>query len=103
MLARSGLVGKKTSRPYLGPSEAIFSMDRKNPKNNKILLIFPYFPGVGPLLLSTRGGGIGTKYFFELHRVGMQLRKVMLVFMVCSALERMAHHRIINYFLTPGG
>ena len=59
MSARSGLVGKKSSRPYLGPSEAIFSMDWKNPKNCKILHIFAYFPGVGPLLLSTRGGGIG--------------------------------------------
>ena len=53
MSARSGLVGKKSSRPYLGPSEAIFSMDRKNPKKCKILPIFAYFPGVGPLLLST--------------------------------------------------
>ena len=40
MLARPGLVGKKSSRPHLGPSEAIFSMDRKNPKNAKILSIF---------------------------------------------------------------
>ena len=40
MLARSGLVGKKSSRPYLGPSEAIFSIGRKNPKNAKILPIF---------------------------------------------------------------
>ena len=41
MSARSGLVGKKSSWPYLGPSEAIFSMDRKNPKISKILPIFP--------------------------------------------------------------
>ena len=41
MSARSGLVGNKSSRPYLGPSEAIFSMDRKNPKNARILPIFP--------------------------------------------------------------
>ena len=61
MSARSGLVGKKSSRPYLGPSEAILSMDRKNPKNCKILPIFVYFPGVGPLLLSTRGGEIGSQ------------------------------------------
>ena len=40
MLARSGLVGKKSSRPHLGPSEAIFSMDRKNPKNAKKKCIF---------------------------------------------------------------
>ena len=39
MLARSGLVGKKSSRPHLGPSEAIFSMDRKNQKNAKFLPI----------------------------------------------------------------
>ena len=52
MLARSELVGKKSSRPYLGPSEAIFSMDRKNAKN----CIFCLFFLGGPLLLSTRGG-----------------------------------------------
>ena len=40
MSARSGLVGKNASRPYLGPSEAIFSIGRKNPKNAKILPIF---------------------------------------------------------------
>ena len=40
MLARSGLVGKRTSRPYLGPSGPIFCVGRKNPKNPKILLIF---------------------------------------------------------------
>ena len=33
MLARSGLVGNKSSWPYLGPSEAIFSIGPKNPKN----------------------------------------------------------------------
>ena len=38
MSARSGLVGKKSSWPYLGPSEAIFSMDRKNQKLPKICL-----------------------------------------------------------------
>ena len=48
MSARSGLVGKKSSRPYLGPSEAIFSMDRKNPKNAKILPIFLGGP-MGPI------------------------------------------------------
>ena len=54
MSARSGLVGKKSSWPYLGPSEAIFSIDRKNQKNAKILPIFlggpmgPYSPGLGP-------------------------------------------------------
>ena len=40
MLARSGLVGKKSSWPYLGPSEAICSIDRKNAKNAEILPIF---------------------------------------------------------------
>ena len=48
MSARSGLVGKKSSRPYLGPSEAIFSIGRKNPKNAKILLIFLGGP-MGPI------------------------------------------------------
>ena len=31
---------KKSSRPYLGPSEAIFSMDQKNPKNVKKIAYF---------------------------------------------------------------
>ena len=39
---------KKSSRPYLGPSEAIFSMDRKNQKNAKILPIFLGGP-MGPI------------------------------------------------------
>ena len=47
MLARSGLVGKKSSRPYLGPSKAIFSMDRQNPKNARILVVFALFSLVG--------------------------------------------------------
>ena len=66
MSARSGLVGKKSSRPYLGPSEAIFSMDRKNPKNAKTLPIFLGGP-MGPIhpvwalaaIHPTRGGAIG--------------------------------------------
>ena len=45
---------EKSSRPYLGPSEAIFSIGRKNRKNAKNLPIFlgwpmgPYSPGLGP-------------------------------------------------------
>ena len=42
MLARSVLVGKKSSWPYLGPSEAIFSMDRKNPKKCQKFVYFPW-------------------------------------------------------------
>ena len=42
MLARSGLVGKKSSWPYLGPSQAIFSMDQKIKKNAKMLPFFFY-------------------------------------------------------------
>ena len=48
MLARSGLLGKKSSRPYLGPSEAIFSIGRKNGKNANILPIFLGGP-MGPI------------------------------------------------------
>ena len=48
MSARSGLVGNKSSWPHLGPSEAIFSMDRKNTKNTKILPIFLAGP-MGPI------------------------------------------------------
>ena len=61
MSARSGLAEKKSSRPYLGPSEAIFSMDRKNPKNVKILPIFPVWalaaihPGWGNRSLGDTG------------------------------------------------
>ena len=39
---------KRSSWPYLGPSEVIFSMDRKNAKNDKMLLIFPGGP-MGPI------------------------------------------------------
>ena len=48
MSVRSGLVGNKSSWPYLGPSQAISSMDRKNPKNAKTL---PFSLGgpMGPL------------------------------------------------------
>ena len=60
MSARSGLVGKKSSRPYLGPSEAIFSIDRKNPKNVKIL---PIFLG-GPM---SRGHGQAPVLFLVKH------------------------------------
>ena len=55
MWARSGSAGKKSSRPHLGPSHAIFSMDRKNPKNAKFLPIFlggcPIFLGGCPIFL----------------------------------------------------
>ena len=64
MLARSGLVGNKSSRPYLGPSEAIFFMDRKNQKNEKKKCLFflggalaAIHPGWGNryVLMSARG------------------------------------------------
>ena len=45
-VGRSGLVGKKSSWPYLGPSEAIFSIGRK--KKGQFLLIFLGWP-VGPI------------------------------------------------------
>ena len=63
MLARSGLVGKKSSWPHLGQSEAIFSMDRKTKKKQKGLVYlvgqWALFTRFGPLQLSTRGGEIG--------------------------------------------
>ena len=48
MLARSGLVGKNSSRPHLGPSLAIFCMGWKNRKNKEILPIFLGGP-IGPI------------------------------------------------------
>ena len=39
---------KKTSWPHLGPSQAIFSMDRKNAKNVKKNAYFPWW-AIGPL------------------------------------------------------
>ena len=48
MLARSGLVGKNSSRPHLGPSLAIFCVGRKNRKNVEISLIFLGGP-MGPI------------------------------------------------------
>ena len=59
MSAKSGLVGKKSSWPHLGPSGPIFCVGRKNRKNVKQIAYFCYFTGLGPLLLSTRGGAIG--------------------------------------------
>ena len=53
MLARSGLVGNKSSWPHLGPSQAIFSMDRQKSKNRTNIVYFswwangPYSPGLG--------------------------------------------------------
>ena len=72
MSARSGLVGKKSSRPYLGPSEAIFSIGRKNPKNAKILPISLGGP-MGPLRpvwgtyqeVSRRGSGGGSQATYQ--------------------------------------
>ena len=40
MSAKSGLVGKKSSRPYLGPSEAIFSIGRKIKKKCQTFFLF---------------------------------------------------------------
>ena len=45
MSARSGLAGKKSSWPYLGPSQAIFSMDWTNAKH---VIFLPIFLG-GPM------------------------------------------------------
>ena len=59
MSARSALVGKKTS-------EAFYPWTGKNEKNT-FFCLFPLvgqwalFTRCGPLLLSTRGGGIGTQ------------------------------------------
>ena len=57
MSARSGLVGKKSSWPHLGPSEAIFSIGRKNRKNAKILPIFLGGP-MGPIHPVWGSGGV---------------------------------------------
>ena len=68
MSARSGLVGEKSSWPYLGPSEATFCIGQGKKCTN-----FAYFPWwangplftrCGPLLLSTRSGAIGMLHFF---------------------------------------
>ena len=48
MLARSGLVGKNSSRPHLGPSLAIFCVGRKNRKNVEVLPIILGGP-MGPI------------------------------------------------------
>ena len=57
MSARSGLAGKKPSRPHLGPSQAIFCVGRKNPKNAKMLVIFLGGP-MGPIHLVGREVGV---------------------------------------------
>ena len=43
MSARSGSTGKGPSRPHLGPSQVIFSMDRKIQTMSKIVY-FPWWP-----------------------------------------------------------
>ena len=53
MSARSGLVGNKSSWPYLGPSKAILSKDQKNQKTIKNADFLwwangPDSPGLGP-------------------------------------------------------
>ena len=40
MSARSGSVGKKSSWPHLGPSQAIFSMDKKSQKTSVLFSNF---------------------------------------------------------------
>ena len=58
MSARSGLAGKRPSRPHLGPSQAIFCVGRKNRKNAEFLTIFlggpmgPIHPVWGHVLVS---------------------------------------------------
>ena len=59
MSARSGSVGKKSSRPYLGPSEAIFSMDRKVQKMSKDCIFF-----LGGALAAIHPGWGNRSYFF---------------------------------------
>ena len=48
MSSSSGSVGNKFSQPYLGPSEVIFSMDRKNVKKGRKLPILLGGP-MGPI------------------------------------------------------
>ena len=60
---------KKSSWPYLGPSEAFYSMNRKKSNKQLCFYLFPLvgqwalFTRGGPLLPSTRGGAIGLQYF----------------------------------------
>ena len=60
MSARSGLIGKRTSRPHLGPSQTTFCVGRENPKVAKILFIFlggpmgPIHPVWGHVLVSLK-------------------------------------------------
>ena len=69
MSARSGLVGNKSSWPYLGPSEAFVSWTNTNQENTKFCIFslvgqWALFTQCGRLLLSTRGGAIG-KYAIQ--------------------------------------
>ena len=53
MSARSGLAGKRPSRPQLGPSQTIFPMHRSNPENSHFFCLFSL---VGQWALFTRFG-----------------------------------------------
>ena len=61
---------KKSSWPYLGPSEAIFLIGRKNILKIRNVAYFawwangPCSPGVGPCCYPTRDGAIGNRWSY---------------------------------------
>ena len=93
MSARSELVGKKSSRPYLGPSEAIFSMDRENAKNVKQLSIFPWWA------LAAIHPGWGNRYFSLFDHLGACLNGID---QGCSAVSLSANMASFSSALTLG-
>ena len=83
MSARSGLVGKRTSRSHLGPLQAMFPMDRtiqKHAKTKSISL-------GGPLLLFTLGGALGIPH---MSKVGDPQNMAIAARAPCSVLDSWA-------------
>ena len=84
---------EKFSWPYLGPSQAIFSIPRKNRKMLKFCLFslvgqWALFTRCGPLLLSPRGGEIGLRRMIATCFIGIFLQPTLVQLWIhCHALQ----------------
>ena len=112
MSARSGLVGKKSSWPYLGPYRVILSWTEKSKKCQNVVDVC-LFSQCGPLLPSTHGGGIVLgwswigylEWGLTVHNIAMQalpvaISPLFLIFLQeCSVLCRLQFHssRVIGH------
>ena len=91
MLARSGLVGKNSSRPHLGPFEAIFSMGRKNTKIEGILPISLGGP-MGPIH-PVWGNGCNIFSAYRMSQIQAGSCKTLQDLKSCLRIQRMMKHK----------